>query len=113
MTSTPFERALERLRPFLEAHRFRLDAVEQAGESSGISTAEYFRGGLRLRIVWEGAEQALWIEAARQSGAQIVSRWTDIEWTLAGQRLPTDLDVGEGRVERLVSAVDRFLAARS
>jgi hypothetical protein len=87
--------------------------VEQAGESSGVSTAEYFRDELRLRIVWEGVEQALWNEAARQSGAQIVSRWTDIEWTLAGQRLPTDPDVDEGRVERLVSAMSRFLAARS
>jgi hypothetical protein len=112
MNPTPFELALERVRPVLAANRFRLDAIEQAGESSGVSTAEYFQGDLRLRLVWEGAERVLWIEAARQAGAQVISRWTDIEWTLAGERLPPDPDVSEGRLDRLVSAVERFLAER-
>ena len=112
MSSTPFELALERLRPLFSSHRLRLDAVEQAAQSAGVSTAEYFRGDLRLRLVWEGAERVLWIEAARQSGAQVVSRWTDIEWTLAGGRLPEDREVGDARVERLAFAVERFLADR-
>ena len=112
MNTTPFDLALERVRPVLTANRFRLDAVEQAGEPSGVSTAEYFRGDLRLRLVWAGAERVLWIEAARQAGAQVISRWTDIEWTLAGERLPLDQDLGEGRLDRLVSAVERFLTDR-
>lgn len=112
MNTTPFDLALERVRPVLAAHRFRLDAIEQGGESTSVSTAEYFRVGLRLRLVWEQAEHVLWIEAARQAGAQVISRWTDIEWTLAGERLPPDHDLSEGRLDRLVSAVERFLADR-
>lgn len=110
MGSTPFDLALERLRPVLLGHRFRLDSVDRASAGAGISTAEYFREGLRLRLVYEGEAEALWLEAARQSGAQVVSRWTDIEWALAGERLPLDPDVGESRVDRLADAIGQYLA---
>jgi hypothetical protein len=67
---------------------------------------------LRLRLVWEGNEHALWIESAREVDAQIVSRWTDIEWSLAGSRLPLDREVSPERVERLAVALEVFLADR-
>lgn len=110
MSASPFDHALARLRPVLLAHRFRLDTVDRAVAGGGVSTAEYFRDGLRLRLVYEGKERALWMESARQAGAQVISRWTDIEWVLADGRLPLDTDLGEERLERLTEAVGRFLA---
>ena len=68
--------------------------------------------GLRVRLVWEGQERVLWVESASEVSAQIISRWYDVEWSLAGQRLPLDTDTSDERIERLAGALDRFLATR-
>lgn len=104
-----FERARERLMPLLQAHGFKVASVERAAGEGENAYAEYFRRGTRLRLVWEGHEHALWIESARVVDAQIVSRWTDIEWSLAGARLPLDTEIGPERLDRLVRALERFL----
>jgi hypothetical protein len=64
---------------------------------------------LRLRLAWEGRERVLWVEAARQEGAQVVSRWHDVEWALAGERLPVNRDTSDARLDALVEALRRFL----
>ncbi len=104
-----FESAREALLPLMSAHRFRLGALEY---ESGNAYAEYWRRGLRLRLVWEGTEQALWVDAAPESGANLIGRWQDIEWQLAGERLPVDRDRSEARVERLLGAVGRYLEGK-
>lgn len=104
-----FERARERLLPVLEAHGFKVASVERAAHEEDNAYAEYFRRGTRLRLVWEANEHALWVESAREVDAQIVSRWTDIEWSLAGERLPLNTEVNPKRLERLADALEEFL----
>ncbi|HEU4570894.1 MAG TPA: hypothetical protein VFS07_10020 [Gemmatimonadales bacterium] len=107
----PFLRADERLRPLLLARGFRLAGIEYPDRARGSAFAEYARRGQRVRLVWEGEARALWLESARQEGAEVVSRWTDVEWSLAGERLPLDQELGEARIERLAQAVERYLGA--
>ena len=52
----------------------------------------------------------MWIESARTQGAEVISRWVDVEWSLAGERLPLDHDLSDTRVDRLATALERFLA---
>jgi hypothetical protein len=104
-----FEQARERLLPVLQAHGFKVASVERAAKEGENAYAEYFRRGLRLRLVWEAQAQALWIESAREVDAQIVSRWVDIEWRLAGERLPLITDTTPERLEMLAEALDNFV----
>ena len=104
-----FERARERLLPVLQAYGFKVASVERAAHEGGNAYAEYFRRGTRLRLVWEANEHALWVESAREVDAQIVTRWIDIEWSLAGTRLPLDTEVSRERLERLAVALENFL----
>lgn len=104
-----FERALERLRPVAGARGLRLTLLERPAGAGENGFAEYAGRKLRLRLVWEAGARALWVESARTQGAEVVSRWTDIEWALAGERLPLDLDLGPGRIERLARSVDAYL----
>jgi hypothetical protein len=105
-----FERALERLRPLAGARGLRLTLLERPARAGENGFAEYAGRRLRLRLVWEGSARALWVESARTQGAEVISRWIDIEWALAGERLPLDPDLGFGRIERLARSVDAFLA---
>lgn len=105
-----FLRAREWIDPVLKAYGLRTFGVEQDDEPGGSAFAEYRRAGLRVRLVWEGREQALWVEHAREVDAQIVSRWTDVEWSVAGERLPLDTATDDARLDRLATAVARFLA---
>ncbi len=105
----PFEYARARLTPLAEAYGFRPVLVELPEHGQPHGFAEFSRGAYRIRLVWEGEEKALWLEAARQAGNEIVSRWTDIEWSLAGERLPLDRDTGDGRLDRLEFALAAFV----
>lgn len=104
-----FERARSRVQPLLQGHGFRPLSLEREEDGEGNAFAEYGRGSLRIRLVWEGRERALWLEAARQAGTQVVSRWQDVEWTVAGTRLPLDPGLDQARMERLADALTRFL----
>jgi hypothetical protein len=108
--SPPFTRASLFLGPLLEAYGFRLVAREYDEDPEGGASAEYLLGELRLRLLHEPEAQALWIEAARQSGGSIISRWIDIEWTVAGQRLPLNSDLSDARLDQLAEALAAFLA---
>lgn len=105
-----FERALERLGPVAGARGLRLTLLERPAGAGEHGFAEYAGRGLRLRLVWEANARALWVESARTQGAEVISRWTDVEWALAGERLPLDLELGPARIERLARSVDAFLA---
>jgi hypothetical protein len=105
----PFIEARETIEPVLFAGGLRFVAVDHEGGAEGNAFAEYFRRGERLRLVWEGGARALWIETARERDAQIISRWTDIEWILAGARLPLNPEVGEERIGQLVMALVEYL----
>jgi hypothetical protein len=103
-----FDRALARLRPILQAYGFRVVAVQRPqGTRHGF--AEYHRRDRRLCLVWEAQAHALWVDAARASGFQVVSRWQDVEWSVAGARLPLDVDTSDQRIDRLLAAVMIYL----
>ncbi len=108
--SEPFTRASLALGPLIEAHGFRCMAREYSEGIEASAFAEYALGDVRLRLTWEGEERVLFIECARAAGASMVSRWVDIEWTVAGERLPVDRDLGDARLERLAAALVTFLA---
>lgn len=105
----PFEQAQARITPLCQAHGFRLFLLEPPGRGQPNGYAEFTRGTCRLRLVWNAEEKALWLETARQVGSDVVSRWTDIEWSLAGERLPLDQEVGDARIERLEVALAAFV----
>lgn len=105
----PFVRADQRLRPLILDRGFRLVGMEYPDRARGSAFAEYVHGYLRLRLVWEGEARALWVESARQAGAEVVTRWADVEWSLAGDRQPLDQDLSDGRIERLAAATLRYL----
>jgi hypothetical protein len=104
-----FARADQRLRPLLMDRGFRPVGVEYPDRARGNASAEYAYGPLRLRLIYEGEARALWMESARQVGAEVVSRWTDVEWALAGERQPLNEDLSDGRIERLAAAALTFL----
>jgi len=108
--SEPFTRASIYLGPLFEEHGFRPVAREYDDAPEGSAMAEYLRGSLALRLVWEGTERVLWIEAARSTGGSIISRWTDIEWVVAGERRPPDPDLDDARLGRLAAALTSYLA---
>lgn len=110
--SEPFTRASIFLGPRFEAHGFVVTAREYADVSEGAAAAEYLKGDLALRLVWEPTERALWIEAARSTGGSVISRWLDIEWAVAGEVRPLDTALDIARLERLATAIDRYLAPR-
>lgn len=110
LAADAFERALERLRPVAEARGFRLTLLERPARAGEHGFAEFAGRAIRLRLVWEASAQALWVESARTQGAEVVSRWADIEWALAGERLPLDVALDAARLERLAGSVEAFLA---
>ena len=83
--------------------------VDYPDRAEGTALAEYVHGHLRMRLVWEGEARALWVESARQEGSEVVTRWSDVEWVLAGERQPLDQDVSDARVERLATAALTYL----
>ena len=105
-----FDRALLRLRPMVRAYGFRLVGVQRP-QHLRHGFAEYHRNDQRLCLVWEARAQALWVESARAAGFQIVSRWQDVEWSVAGKRLPLDCDTSDERIDRLLAAVLIWLDA--
>ncbi len=105
----PFIRADQRLRPLILDRGFRLVGVDYPVRTGGNALAEYVHGHLRLRLVWEGEARALWVESARQEGAEVVTRWNDVEWALAGERQPLDQDLSDARIERLAAAALTYL----
>ena len=105
----PFLRADQRLRPLLMDRGFRLVGVDYPDRAQGNAMAEYVHGYLRLRVIWEGEARALWVESARQEGSEVVTRWSDVEWALAGARQPLDQDLSDGRIERLAAAALTYL----
>jgi hypothetical protein len=107
--SEPFTRASIYLGPLFEAHGFRAVAREYEDAPEGSAMAEYLRGSLALRLVWEGNERVLWLEAARSTGGSIISRWIDIEWVVAGERRPLDPALDDTRLERLAAAMVAYL----
>lgn len=107
----PFVRADTRLRPLIMDRGFRLQGIEYPDRARGTAMAEYACGPLRLRLVWERDARALWVESARQVGSEVVGRWSDVEWAMAGERQPLEQDLSDGRIERLATAVLRYLDA--
>lgn len=107
--SPPFTRASLFLGPLFEAYGFRLVAREYDDDPEGGASAEYLLGDLRLRLLYEPEAKAIWLESARQSGGSIISRWMDIEWSVAGKRLPVNADVSDARLDQLAGALAAFL----
>jgi len=105
----PFSRASLLIGPVLEQLGFMVIAREYSPGVEASAIAEYSRGSLRLRLVWEGTERVLYVEAARAAGASIISRWRDVEWMVAGEQLPVDYALDDDRLDRLGEAVVTYL----
>lgn len=105
----PFSRASLFLGPILEGFGFQIVARDYQDGVEASAFAEYSRGALRLRLVWEGTERVLWVEAGRASGGSMISRWQDIEWIVAGEPLPSDRSLDDDRLDRLGQAVVAYL----
>ncbi len=105
-----FDRALDRFRPMVRAYGFRLVGVQRP-QRARHGFAEYHRDDRRICLVWEAQAHALWVETARTCGFQIVSRWQDVEWSVAGRRLPVDYDTSDERIDRMLAAVLIWLDA--
>jgi hypothetical protein len=105
----PFLAAKEALDPVIRAGGYRFAGAERTGANDQTATAEYRGRGRRIRLVFEGNEEMLWLDVAVERDAQIISRWTDIEWILAGTRLPPVAGIGEDRIAELATAVAKYL----
>ncbi len=106
----PFTRASIYLGPILEAYEFRAVSREYHDDTAeGSASAEYRLGDLAIRLIWESSARALWLESARASGGAMISRWIDIEWIAAGEEMELDTSLDDDRLERLASALRRFL----
>ena len=108
--SEPFTRASIYLGPLIQAHGFRVVARDYEAGIEASALAEYSLGDVRLRLAWDGVERIIWIETARQSGGAVVTRWTDVEWVVAGTRLPPNHDLSDARLEELANAIVAFFA---
>jgi hypothetical protein len=108
--SEPFTRASLYLGPLFEAHGFRCVAREYEEGIEATAIAEYGLGNVRLRLTWDGMERLLFIECAQAAGGAMISRWLDIEWVVAGERLDVDPDLTDARLEKLAGALVAFLA---
>ncbi len=105
----PFARASVFLGPVLEQLGFHVIAREYGDGDEANAIAEYSRGSLRLRLVWEGTERLLWVEAGRAAGGSMISRWQDVEWIVSGEQLPPDPRLDDDRLDRLGQAVVTYL----
>ena len=112
MAAAAFDQALERIKPALDAHRFRLVGIDRGKAARDNSYAEYFRRDQRLRLVFEATERALWVEAAPQVGSEVVGRWRDVEWIVAGRELPLDTSLDDERLDRLVAAIEVLFSGK-
>ncbi len=106
-----FLTAKEALDPVVRAGGYRFAGMDLVGDEEPSATAEYRGRGRRLRLVYEGSERLLWIDVATERDAQIISRWTDIEWILAGERLPPNFELNDERIGELVTAAAKYLVA--
>jgi hypothetical protein len=105
----PFLLAKEILEPVFFAAGLRFVAIDRGEGREGHAFAEYSRRGERIRLVWEGTERVLWLESAPERDAQIIGRWTDVEWILAGARRPLNPDTGDERMAELAEALAEYL----
>jgi hypothetical protein len=105
----PFLAAREALDPVIKAGGYRFVGLETWGSEDDSALAEYRGHGRRLRVVYEALESSLWVDTATERDTQIVSRWIDIEWLLAGKRLEPNFEVSEDRIGALVTAAARFM----
>ena len=106
----PFDDARLKIQSIAQAYGFRMISLEYPDATTPHAVIEFQRRGMGLRLVWEGAVQALFIEAARLAGNDAVSRWQDIEWRIAGAQLPLNRETGAERIEQLAAVLERFLA---
>ena len=95
----PFDDARLKIQSIAQAHGFRMISVDYPDARTPHAMIEFQRRGMAFRLVWEGEIQALFIEAARLAGNDAVSRWQDIEWRIAGTKLPLNRETGTERID--------------
>lgn len=106
-----FLAAREAVDPIFKAAGYRFAGADQWGDQGEGASGEYRGHGRRVRLVYEGSEGAIWLDTAAEHDTQIVSRWVDIEWILAGARLDPNHDLSEDRLEALVVAAAKFVVS--
>lgn len=109
--SPRFLAAKEALDPIIRTAGYRFAGMASAGAAGRSAAAEYRGCGRRMRLVFEGVETMLWIDVAIERDTQIISRWTDIEWILAGERLAPNYDLSDDRIAELATAAAKYLVA--
>ena len=105
----PFDAARLRIQAIAATHGFRMISLDYPDDTTPHAITEFQRRGRAFRLVWEGEIQALFIEAVRLAGNDAVSRWQDIEWRIAGTKLPVNRETGPERIEQLATALEHFL----
>jgi len=105
--------AREALEPLFRAAGYRFVGQEPIGEGGRSGVAEYRTSARRLRIVVEVDENVIWVDTAVERDAQIISQWTDIEWALAGKRLPPIPGTSPDRIVELTESAARYLSERA
>ncbi len=110
------ELALARLEPILSSAGYRLASARIVPEAFGSALTEYKTRQHRLRIVWDGKDQWLWLQVSG-TGPRMPREtdWRDLE-TMVG-RMPKGvrLRVGghaEARMEALEAALGDYLKQR-
>ncbi len=107
------ELALKRLEPILSSAGYRLASARVDPEAFGSALAEYKRREHRLRIVWDGKDQWLWLQVSN-TGPRLPREtdWRDLETTVGRTPKGVRLRVGgyaEARMEELEVALRDFL----
>jgi len=100
--------ALGYLEPVLAALGFRPTHQREEPKAFGSALVEYRRLGDRLRLVWDGKEEALWAEIAVEDS----ETWVDVEAQGAKRPPRIDRERSSNRLERLRQAIEAAVSSR-
>jgi len=109
----PFRLARSQLEPALASAGFRLATECYDPEAFGSVYTEYVGRGRRLRLIWDGKDRWLWIEAGPAGEEHpSLADWHDLEreFEIASDRItPVDAQTAPARLANLKSALDAML----
>jgi hypothetical protein len=91
----------------LASFGFKLSAEHVDYESFGTAWVEYYRRGLRLRLVWDGKEGFLLVLVANAEEQRRTSEW--LEYLVRGKVSSADVARAPERVAELSDLTRHFL----
>jgi len=110
----PFAAARADLEPVLEAVGFRLAGESYHPEAFGSASADYRQRGRRLRLIWDGKDRWLWLEASPAGNDHpTAADYRDVE-KLVGRApagFAVEADLIQERLMQLRAALQELLKA--